>query len=175
MPDVSDFSVDQRRAAALYMLRCCEHRADAVADDTDYQTFYSSIIFWDMSDHPVITGEVKPVQLSHDMCVNAGYSDGVCFSSAAGAYQITKPTWLDFRGAPGSADYLPDFTPESQDACALRIMARIGALPLIDAGNITAALPVLGKRWASIPGAVGKQGQRTVDFAVAKFAEGLQA
>lgn len=173
MPDVTESTVDQRRAAALYMLRCCEHKASDVAEGTDYQTFYSGIIFWDLSDHPTITGEVAPVPLSAQMCINAGFADGVCTSSAAGAYQITRPTWNEIRDYSGP--HLPDFTPESQDAAALRIMAKIGALPLIDAGNITAALPKLGTRWASIPGARGKQGQRTVDFALAKFAEGLQA
>lgn len=173
--DVSNSSVDQLRAAVLYMLRSCEHKASDVAEGTDYQTFYSGIVFWDLSDHPAITGEVPPVQLSQTMCINAGYSDGVCYSTAAGAYQITRPTWNDVRGSAGSPDYLPDFTPESQDAAALRIIAKTGALPLIDGGHIREALPLLGKRWASIPGAIGKQGQRSVDFALGKFNEGLQA
>lgn len=175
MPDLNNSTVDQRRAAALFMLRRCEHKAADVAEGSDYQTFYSGIVFWDMSDHPAITGEVQPVQLSAQMCINAGYADGICFSTAAGAYQITRPTWKEFRGMPGSADYLPDFTPESQDAAALRIMQKVGALALIDAGDIAGALPRLGKRWASIPGAVGKQGQRSVQFALDAFSEGLQA
>lgn len=175
MPDLSDSTVEQRRAAALFMLRRCEHKAADVSDGRDYQTFYSGIIFWDMSDHPAITGEVQPVALPAQMCVNAGYADGICFSTAAGAYQITRPTWKEFRGVPGSASYLADFTPESQDAAALRIMAKVGALGLIDSGEITRALPLLGKRWASIPGAIGKQGQRSVQFALDSFGEGLQA
>lgn len=175
MPDLTNSTVDQRRSAALYMLRRCEHNAQDVAEDTDYQTFFGGAKFWDMSDHPAITGEIAPVPLSTQMCINAGFSDGVCFSTAAGAYQITRPTWKEFRGSPGSADYLPDFTPESQDAAALRIMAKIGALSLIDAGDIAGALPRLGKRWASIPGAVGKQGQRSTQFALNAFNDGLTA
>lgn len=173
MPDLTNSTVDQRRSAALYMLRRCEHNAQDVAEDTDYQTFFGGAKFWDMSDHPAITGEIAPVPLSTQMCINAGFSDGVCFSTAAGAFQITRPTWNEVRDYGGS--HLPDFTPESQQEAALRIMAKIGALPLIDAGNITGALPILGKRWASIPGARGKQGQRTVDFALSAFTEGLQA
>ena len=174
MPDlIASSDVDQRRAAALYMLRSCEHTSAAVADQTDYQTFYGGTLFWDMSDHPVNTGELQGVPLPSQVCINAGFSDGVCVSTAAGAYQFTRPTWDEIRDYGGS--HLPDFTPESQDAAALRLLAKIGALPLIDAGNITAAIPVMGKRWASLPGAIGKQGQRSVDFALAKFSEGLQA
>lgn len=175
MPDLSNATVDQIRSAVLYMVRSCEHTGAAVASGQDYQTFYGGTLFWDMSDHPCNTGELQGVPLPSQVCINAGFADGVCVSTAAGGYQITKPTWKDFRGTPGNADYLPDFTPESQDAAALRIMAKIGALPLIDAGNITAAIPVLGKRWASLPGAVGKQGQRSLAFVMSKFNEGLQA
>lgn len=178
MPDLSNATVDQIRAAVLFMIRSCEHSAADVADDTAYQTFYGGAKFWDLSDHPVNTGEMKGVPLSAQMCINAGFSDGVCVSTAAGGYQITRPTWDAIRGNGGSPSlsyYLPDFTPESQDLAALRLMAQIGALKLIDAGNITAAIPILGRKWASLPGAVGRQGQRTLAFAMGKFNEGLQA
>lgn len=171
--DPSSSSVEQRREAALYMIRSCEHTAASVSSGDDYQTFYGGSLFWDLSDHPTNTGEMPGVPLSAQMCINAGFSDGVCVSTAAGAYQITRPTWNEIRDYGGT--HLPDFTPESQDVAALRLLSKIGALPLIDAGNIQAALPKIGTRWASIPGAIGKQGQRSMDFALSKFNEGLTA
>lgn len=173
MPDLANATVDQIRAAVLYMIRSCEHSASDVASGMDYQTFYGGARFQDMSDHPLNTGEMQGVPLPAQVCINAGFSDGVCVSTAAGGYQFTKPTWNEIRDYGGT--HLPDFTPESQDVAALRLLSKIGALPLIDAGNIQAALPKIGTRWASIPGALGKQGQRSLDFALSKFNEGLTA
>lgn len=170
--DAMSADVQQRRDAFLFMIRCCEHSAADVAEGVDYQTFYGGARFWDLSDHPVITGEMQGVPLPAQMCINAGFKSGVCVSTAAGAYQFTRPTWVSVR-AQGAR--LPDFTPESQDAGALRLLEQIGALAAIDRGDVRGAIALAGKRWASLPGAIGKQGQRSYDFALSKFNEGLQA
>ena len=172
MPDLSNATVEQKRAAALYMIRSSEHTESSVASGQDYQTFYGGGQFQDMSDHPVNTGELIGVPLSAQTCINAGFSDGICVSTAAGGYQFTRPTWNEIRDYGGS--HLPDFTPESQDVAAIRLISKIGALALIDSGNIEAAIPILGKRWESIPGAIHKQRQRTLAFVMDKFNEGLR-
>src|SRR6185369_6363498 len=46
MPDLTNATIDQLRSAVLYMIRSCEHTAAAVADGTDYQTFYGGTVFW---------------------------------------------------------------------------------------------------------------------------------
>ncbi len=74
---------------------------------------------------------------------------GTPTSTAAGAYQITKTTWDWVRGQMG----LKDFSPASQDAAALGLIAYRGALLDVLNGNLEAAIPKLRKEWTSLPGA----------------------
>lgn len=74
---------------------------------------------------------------------------GTPTSTAAGAYQITKTTWDWVRQQMG----LKDFSPASQDAAALGLIAYRGALLDVVAGNMEAAIPKLRKEWTSLPGA----------------------
>lgn len=156
--------------AFLYAIRCAENTP--VADGLRYGMFYGNSPFSDMSDHPAITGEKKGVPLPASMCRAAGLSPG-CVSTAAGAYQINRPTWDEFRAA-GSWGYrLPDFSPESQDECARRILVQIGAMPLIESGNIAAAFQRAGSRWASLPGSKAGQGAKPLDQVMAYYNSGL--
>ena len=74
---------------------------------------------------------------------------GTPTSTAAGAYQITKTTWDWVR----QQMKLPDFSPASQDAAALGLIAYRGALLDVLAGNLDAAIPKLRREWTSLPGA----------------------
>lgn len=156
-------------AAFLYMLRRAEHRARDVDLGVDYRTFYGGAQFFDMSDHPVITGELAPVKLDAAKCRAAGYASGLCYSTAAGAYQIIRPTWVAVRE---HAPRLVDFSPEMQDLAAVRILDRIGALAAIERGDIDGALALASKQWASLPGSLAKQSPKTRDQVLAYFAEG---
>lgn len=159
----------QNVAAFLYMIRRAEHTAADVASGADYGTFYGGARFSDFSNHPVITGELSPVKLPESMCRNAGYSSGVCYSSAAGAYQFIKPTWLaQQRKVP----YLTDFSPASQDQAAIRLLDQIGALKYVRSGEIETAIRLAGSQWASLPGSTAKQGAKTMQTALAYFADG---
>lgn len=153
--------------AFLYMIMSCEHSAQDVASGDAFRTFFGGAKFNDMSDHPVLTGELKGVPLPYQMCINAGIASGNCVSTAAGAFQANVPTWNEIRDYGGTP--LPDFGKESQLEFGRRLLAKIGALPLIIAGDILGAIRIAGKRWASLPGAVAKQGQRSQDFALAKY------
>lgn len=155
-------------ASFLYMLRSCEHNALDVASGADYATFYGGSRFKDFSNHPVITGEKVGVPLPPAMCVAAGISSGKCVSTAAGGYQITVPTWRAYGLARGETD----FSPEAQDRTAVRILDDLGATPAIERGDIETAIQLAGKRWASLPGALGGQSQKSIQFALAKFNEG---
>jgi lysozyme len=69
-------------------------------------------------------------------------------STAAGRYQIIKPTWLELK----SALRLTDFTgPSQDDACVLDIK-RAGALDLVNSGQIADAIGRCHEIWASLPG-----------------------
>jgi muramidase (phage lysozyme) len=116
------------------------------------------------ADHPAVTGEWKGERLSDSMCRNAGFGPG-CISTAAGAYQIIKPTWLRVK----AARRLPDFSPESQDAAALELIRQRGALDDVHAGRIESAIAKCRQEWASLPGNSAHQGQRSVSTLLAWY------
>lgn len=157
--------------AFLFMLRSAEHRfPDDVRDsDTAYRVFYGGSLFNSFADHPVNTKEKTGIPLPDNVCRNAGLNPG-CVSTAAGAYQFTKPTWNNLRNR---APRLPDFSPASQDEAARRLLDEIGALPYIERGDFATAIKIAGSKWASLPGARGGQRQHTQEFALARIDEGL--
>jgi lysozyme len=67
-----------------------------------------------------------------------------CKSTAAGRYQIIKPTWLSLKSKLG----LPDFSPASQDAAAIELIRQRGALADVQAGRIESAVNKCAKVWA---------------------------
>lgn len=118
----------------------------------------------DFTDHPALTGEWRGERLPDAMCRNAGFGPG-CVSSAAGAYQIIKPTWANLK----TALRLPDFSPASQDAACVELVRRRGALEDVKAGRITQAIAKCRNEWASLPGNYAKQGQRSVGDLIAWY------
>lgn len=169
VPDMA--AINNNRAAFLYMIRSCEHRfPDDVENDAAYNTFYGGSRFANMASHPVLTGEKKGVPLPERFCKAAGYSSGVCVSTAAGAYQITKPTW---QAVAAKYPPLPDFSPASQDEAALRILQSIGALKYVDSGDFATAIQVASKTWASLPGSRAGQHVRDPQFVQARLNEAL--
>lgn len=163
--------------AFLFAIRSAEHLAADVASGNDYRTFYGGRRFNDLSDHPVITGELQGVPLPPEWCKRLGYSDGRCVSTAAGAYQFTRPTWLSVRGADAFRGWpaLPDFSPESQDEAARRLLAIDGVLPLVEAGQWHDAVQRASQRWASLPGSRAGQNVRSWEFVAQAITDGLNA
>jgi muramidase (phage lysozyme) len=75
------------------------------------------------------------------------YTSGYA-SAAAGAYQFMPATW----GLVTRAMNLVGFGPQVQDQAALYLVARRGALPLADRGELNAELAaLLAPEWASFP------------------------
>jgi lysozyme len=94
-------------------------------------------------------------------------TDGkVNYTTAAGAYQFTAPTWdriaykLD----------LTDFSPENQDRAALELVKEKGALEDVRAGRFDVAVNKLGKIWASLPSANVAQPRRTWEYVRTAYA-----
>lgn len=108
----------------------------------------------DLSDHPAVTGEWKGEDIS---ALGPQYVGKV--STAAGAFQIIKPTWLRAKRALG----LVDFGPESQRAAATWLIQQRGALDDIETGNLQAAVDKCSAEWASLPGSTSGQPQRRFD------------
>ena len=118
----------------------------------------------DLSGHPAITGEWGGERLSDDMCRNAGFGPG-CISTAAGAYQITRPTWRRIAAKLG----LQDFTPLSQDMAAIQLIRERGALADAQAGRFADAVRKCRNEWASLHGNYAGQGQRSLSKLAAWF------
>ena len=157
---VNKAAVNDNIKAFLTMLRNCE----GTAGSDGYNTTYGYSRFTDMTDHPAITGEWTGAQLTDAQCRGAGLNPP-CKSTAAGAYQFTKPTWQGIK----LSLQLPDFTPASQDLAAIEKIRQCGALDDILAGNIQTAIAKCRGTWASLPGATTGQPTRSLTAAIGYY------
>jgi muramidase (phage lysozyme) len=121
----------------------------------------------DLAEHPAVSGEWGGEKLPDEMCRNAGHQPG-CVSTAAGKYQLIRPTWRGIK----QRLRLPDFGPESQDRAALYLIANCGALEDIHHGRVQTAVAKCSREWASLPGNLAKQPQRRKDDLLAAFERG---
>lgn len=117
-----------------------------------------------MADHPAVTGEWPGEKLPDGMCAAAGLGPG-CVSTAAGRYQIIKPTWLRARKALG----LMDFSPDSQDAAAVWLIAQRGGLEAVQAGKFAQAMQAVRREWASLPGSGWGQPEQRMERLAAVY------
>ncbi|WP_229423023.1 paar repeat-containing protein [Telluria aromaticivorans] len=99
-------------------------------------------------------------------------------STAAGMYQITRPTWQHHGGKLG----LDDFSPRTQDLIAVEILRSLGVMEPIKAGQIASVMPKVARTWAALPKGPGQGNhyphQRYMkfdDFLSAYLSEGGQA
>ena len=169
-PEVRAMNDPQANLSAfLYMIRSTEHVYPRdVVNDAAYSIFYGGSKFSNFADHPVITGEKRGVPLPDHFCTAAGLKPG-CVSTAAGAYQLIKPTWVRMRDKLG----LPDFSPLSQDRAAVGLLDEIGAIDLIYAGDIAGAIHKASRIWASLPGSTPQQNPKALAYALNRFDDGL--
>jgi len=74
-------------------------------------------------------------------------------TTAAGMYQITRPTWEHHGGKLG----LNDFSPRTQDLIAVEILRSLGVIDQIKTGEIAAVMPKVAKTWAALPKGPGQR------------------
>lgn len=86
-------------------------------------------------------------------------------STAAGAYQITRPTWDTILRNAGAGD----FSPRSQDAAAVWLLKLNGSLVKILEGDFQTAIVLASKTWASLPYTDSKQSHVSLDKALASY------
>lgn len=153
--------------AFLEAIIAAEHYPVDVISGDAYRTFYGGAKFNSYADHPVITGELRPKELTRAQCARLGYS-GKCYSTAAGAFQLIKPTWLRIRS---KGAYLADFTPESQREAARRLLRELGVDQLLAGGHFTEAVQRASSLWASLPGSTAGQGGKSLAFVQQKYRE----
>lgn len=119
-----------------------------------------------LAEHPKISGEWPGEPLSAAMCKGAGLGPG-CVSTAAGKYQIIKPTWVGLR----DKLRLNDFGPASQDAAAIELIKQSKAYDLVQAGQFAQAVERCKKVWASLPGAGYGQGERSIAWLQTRYSQ----
>lgn len=85
-------------------------------------------------------------------------------STAAGMYQITRPTWQHHGAKLG----LRDFSPRTQDLIAVEILRSLGIIDAIKQGAIAEVMPKVARIWAALPKGPGQRNhyppQRYVSF-----------
>lgn len=115
--------------------------------ENGYSILFGGRRFYDYDTHPAMAGW-GGVRLSDAQCANAGFGSG-CVSTAAGAYQINRPTYNRVAAKLG----ITDFTPASQDRIAVELISEKGAINDVETGDIAAAVKKVRKVWASLPAA----------------------
>ena len=141
--DVDFMTANKNLTAFLRAIRYGE----GTAGGNGYNILCGGKTFDSFADHPALLGW-SGLPLSDAMCKAAGFGAG-CVSTAAGAYQINKPTWRGLVSKLG----LTDFSPESQDRAAVELISQRGALQDVYAGRIQSAVSKCAKVWASLPSA----------------------
>ena len=137
--------------AFLAMLSASEGTDRPPAPDNPYRCCFGfKHIIKDLSDHPTITGEWMGESIA-----NLGPQYAHSISSAAGKYQIIRPTWISAKLALN----LHDFTAPSQDDAAIYLIKQKGALELINSGRVADAINLCHEIWASLPGSTANQPQ----------------
>lgn len=118
---------ERRERAFLAVIRYAEGNKEERADQ--YNRRNGGSHFYDMSRYP---GNAAPGAKT----------------SASGAYQIVQGTFNDLvkRGAPNN------MYPETQDAMALMLIGRKGAMTYIHEENLAAAFSLLNTTWSALPG-----------------------
>lgn len=124
--------------AFLAMLRTSE--GTDLAGDPWSVVFGYAFTITDFSDHPACLGW-------------PGVQTKFGHTTAAGAYQIEKATWLGCKHELN----LTDFSRASQDTAVTLLIRQAGALELIEQGQIEAAIARCGHLWASLPSSTAGQ------------------
>ncbi len=146
--DVQAIASEPNVQAFLRVIRAGEGTAGA----DGYRTMFGGGLFESYADHPRVA-------------VTAKLGGRLLTSTAAGAYQFLSRTWDEAAAALS----LQDFSPASQDAAAVFLIRRRGALADVRAGRFDAAVSKLGREWASLPGSPYGQPTRTIEQARAVY------
>jgi muramidase (phage lysozyme) len=113
---------------------------EGTSDDAGYYRIVGGGAFTDCSKHPNVRVWIRRYKVH---------------SSAAGAYQIIRPTWEALL----KQYAFPDFSPGCQDEAAVALIIGRGALEDVKRGDLAAAVQKCALEWASLPGS--PYGQRT--------------
>lgn len=125
----------------------CLRLGEGTLNDSGYNIIVGGGRFSDFSGHPGVRVKIPRYNV---------------VSTAAGAYQIIKPTWTGLVNQYG----FKDFTPLNQDRAAVALIAGRNALRDVVSGNFYMAIQKCSKEWASLPGSTA--GQRIENISAVK-------
>lgn len=158
---------DANVAAFLLMIRTAEGTADA----NGYRALFGHRanrprLFEGWADHPRIASQFTDKRGRR------------LWTSAAGAFQFMAVSAIPTGGRTSVDTWdrmardlkLPDFSPASQDAAAVELIRRRGALGDVRAGRFAAAVEKCAPEWASLPGAGYDQPEKSIDDLSAAYA-----
>jgi muramidase (phage lysozyme) len=112
--------------------------------DNGYNVIVGGQLFNDYSDHPRRYVSIPKLRIR---------------SSAAGRYQILARYYDAYK----KTLKLPDFSPDSQDKIALKMIAEQLAVKPLEAGDFEEAMVLCANIWASLPGAGYGQHENELD------------
>lgn len=135
--------------AFLTMLRLGE----GTTDEAGYRRMFGGQLFDSFADHPRVAQTHR---------FGAGKT---ITSTAAGAYQFLSKTWDGLVRQYG----FTDFSPASQDAAAVALIAGRKALDDVIAGRFDTAVAKCAREWASLPGSPYGQPTVSIDKARAVY------
>ena len=140
--------------AFLDMIAHSEIGAKLLAEsDNGYNVLVGGKLFDGYTDHPR-----KLVDLGRGLK-----------STAAGRYQILARYYTAYK----NLLHLPDFSPASQDAIAVRLIKEQQALDDVEAGRFNEAVKKCANIWASLPGAgYGQHENQLTDLRTAYVSAG---
>jgi lysozyme len=140
---VDEMSADKNLSAFLMALRYGE----GTAGPDGFNLLCGGGRFADYARHPALSGW-GGWRMPLAMAQAAGFPNGAV-STAAGAFQINRPTYNRVAAKLG----LSDFSPATQIAIAVELIREKGALADAQAGRARVAADKVRKVWASLPGA----------------------
>ena len=110
----------------------------------------------DLSMHPAVSGEWigSDGKIGEPLDFLGGDYIGQR-STAAGRYQIRKATFLELA----AILHTTSFAPNVQDDMCILLVKRCGALALVNSGDVSDAIKLCNRTWASLPGSNAKQPQ----------------
>ena len=150
--------IDTSQANLNAFLKTIQYAEGTFREANPYAVTYAyDHVIQNFNDHPAITGEWTGKRLPDRYCTNVGLSPG-CKSTAAGAYQIIKPTWNDIKNR---QPYL-NFDAQGQDEAAIFLLKRRDAYDLVLFGRFEEAIYKTAKEWASLPGSPYGQPTRSM-------------
>jgi muramidase (phage lysozyme) len=142
--------MDGNVKAFLDAIAACEGTGDAYNALFGYRPGNSRIFDNGYSTHPRVSFKFTQTDGRENV------------TTAAGRYQEIYPTFARLSKKLGTTD----FSPATQDAHAIELIAEAGAMPAVKRGDFQTAIDRCAGIWASLPASQYPQPVKSIEFAL---------